>query len=252
MKTFATLFAIASSLVLPSMADGPGFILGTWWKMENTPSDGLRDITFPMSMPNATHESGYYFMQSFFFEGTGEVGYTGLQPREDADNKSVVHGVFSSFIDGTTTDDANCHDGADDGPGVSCAVEIKVPSYDHLYHLVIENTKDTTWKGTLLDTVTKEETHIGSFTLPSKAKGITDSFQSIVEYYPWNDGRQTLPCDELPWTEAYFGVPTTKTKGAGPGHIDPFKEINEQCKNKVNFKQSEKDGGYIPECGFRK
>lgn len=252
MKIRSTLFALAASFVLPSMADGPGFILGTWWNMENTPADGLKDITFPMSMPNATHESGYYFMQSFLFENVGHSGYTGLQPRPNSGSNSVVHGVFSSFVNGSTTTDANCHDGADSGPGVSCAVEINVPSYDHLYHLVVENTEGTTWKGTLVDTVTNDETHIGSFTLPSQAKGIKSSFRSIVEYYPWNGGPSTLPCDKLPWTEAYFGPPTTNTPGAGPGSINPFAQENPQCNGKVDFKQTKtSDGGYIPQCGFK-
>ncbi|KAJ8657832.1 hypothetical protein O0I10_006359 [Lichtheimia ornata] len=252
MKVLATLFAITATYVLPSMADGPGFILGTWWDTTYGPADGLKDITFPMSMANATHESGYYFMQSFIFQGVGGTGYTGLQPRPDSGSSSVVHAVFSSFVNGSTTDDANCHDGADFGPGVSCAVDINVPSYDHLYHLVVENTEGTKWKGTLVDTVTNEETHIGSYTLPSNAKGIDHHFRGVVEYFPWNGGQKTLPCDKLPWTQAYFGPPTTNTPGAGDGWLIPFVQQNPQCNDKVNFHQTEtSDGGYITECGFK-
>ena len=64
-------------------------------------------------MANAPQESGFYFAQQFNFNNVDEVGYCGVQPRAASDGNSIVHGVFSSFQNGTTTDNPNCSNGAD-------------------------------------------------------------------------------------------------------------------------------------------
>jgi hypothetical protein len=88
-------------------------------------------IGFPFSITNAPHETLYYFAEEFNFKGESDVGYTGLQPRPnvtiDGRSFAVIHGVFSSFIKGSTTVDPNRSLGADGGPGVSCAVNLIAP-----------------------------------------------------------------------------------------------------------------------------
>jgi hypothetical protein len=103
----------------------------------------------------------------------------------DSDKKPVIHAVFSSFVNGSTTTDGNCHNGADGGPGVSCSVEFSAP-YANGFGLEIHNTQGTTWNGTVVDATTGEKVHIGSYTLPAGTKGITKSQVGFVEYYPWN------------------------------------------------------------------
>ncbi|KAF8185246.1 hypothetical protein K438DRAFT_1973957 [Mycena galopus ATCC 62051] len=82
---------------------------------------GFEDITFPMTIVEADHFSGYYFAKQFTF-GNSSIGYTGRRPRPDSGGLSGLHGVFSSFIVGTTTTDPNCKNGADGGAGVSCGI----------------------------------------------------------------------------------------------------------------------------------
>ncbi|KAF7795891.1 hypothetical protein EIP86_007058 [Pleurotus ostreatoroseus] len=203
--------------------------------MANTPSAGLKDITFPINMANAAHKSGYYYAMQYGFVGLSDIGYTGIQPRPDnAQGQSVVHGVFSSFVNGTTTSDANCHLGADNGPGVSCAVEIAVSSgYAHTYKFEVRNAGGTTWVGTMIDALTGVRTHIGSWTLPAGSGGIESSQLGFVEYYLWND-KQNHPCNTLPKTQVFFGTPTTKTSGAGPGKLGtPYEYGN--CVGQVGF-----------------
>ena len=191
-------------------------------------------------MPNAAHKSGYYYAQQFSFTDQKDVGYTGLQPREDSsDGNPIIHAAFSSFVAGTTSSDENCSDGADGGAGVSCAVDVS-SSYAHGYLLRVKNTEGTTWTGTLVDELDGTETHVGSYTLPEGSGGIQGSQVGFVEYYPWNSGSHT--CDQLPWTEVTFGVPTTSS--GGMGSLGDAYEYGD-CVGKVDFGTKRVEGDAV-------
>ncbi|GFF44427.1 hypothetical protein IFM46972_07541 [Aspergillus udagawae] len=222
-------------------------LVGLSWSVSNTPSSGLKDITFPISMTDAPHKTGFYFAQQFAFNGLSDVGYTGLQPRPDASGSSIVHAVFSSFVAGTTSTDQNCSDGADGGAGVSCSVEIPAP-YAPLYDLVVKNTGGTTWKATLVDTATGKSTHVGSYKLPSGAGGIKSDQEGFVEYYPWN-GMASHSCSSLPYTNVTFGTPRTSTPGAGSGQLNKPYEYGD-CVGTANFDVRKTDQGYQVTVGF--
>ncbi|GAB1213994.1 hypothetical protein ATERTT37_003150 [Aspergillus terreus] len=232
---------LASTTLLPLASA----LVGLEWKVSNVPTAGLTDITFPISIANAPHETGYYFAEQFAFTGASDVGYTGLQPRPDANGASIVHAVFSSFVAGSTSTDPNCSDGADGGPGVSCSVEIAAP-YEHMYHLVIKNTCGTTWTGTLVDTVLKNSTHIGKYTLPAGAGGIQDTQLGFVEYYPWNSGSHT--CDQLPYSNATFGAPTSSVAGTEGSLAKPYEYGD--CVGQVNFDVQGSEAEWAVAVGF--
>ena len=143
-------------------------------------------------------------------------------------------------MDGSTTKDANCHLGADGGPGVSCAVDFN-GTYAHTYNLDVRNTEGSTWTGTAIDTVTGIGTHIGTFTLPKG--GTTLAWQiGFVEYF-----FPTPPCNQLPYTSVVFGVPTTD---AGVGRLDDPYEVGD-CAGQDNFRFSRTaDNGLDISAGF--
>jgi hypothetical protein len=236
-------------IIITSLAGLGSALVGNDWSIEDVPDAGLQDITFPFNMAKAPHVTGYYFAQQYSFVNVDQIGYTGLQPREDKDGQSIVHGVFSSFQGGTTSDHPNCSEGADGGPGVSCAVEI-VGDYSHTYHCVVENIGDTTWRGSLVDTVTGESVVIGLWSLPAGAGGIQASQGGFVEYYPWNDGKEH-GCETLPWTEATFGSPFSSTKSAGNGSITSVYEYG-GCEGKAGFSKEETSDGWDIKVGFSK
>lgn len=246
MKTSSHFLSAASALLplLPA-AQAQAY---TSWEVADVPSSGLKDISFPMSIANAPHVTGFYFAQQFNFVGQDDVGYTGLQPREDSDSSSIIHAVFSSFIAGTTSDDDNCSDGADGGAGVSCAADIPA-TYDGTYQLKISNTEGTTWTGTLVHPNSGNESHIGTYTIPSGSGGITGSQAGFVEYYPWNspDPHQ---CSDLPHTSIVFGSPTTSTEGAGDGRLGEGYEGGD-CVGKVNFKTEQTSDTVKITVGFQ-
>lgn len=237
MKTLSILAAGASFLPLTSA------LVGWTWTVENTPDDGLKDITFPMNLEYTQHQSGYYFAQQFNYVNIKEVGYAGLQPREDASNGSIIHAAFSSFQDGTTSDDPNCSEGADGGPGVSCSVDFP-GTYSHTYNVYVKNDQGTTWTGTVVDSVTSEETHIGTYTLPSGAKGIEGSQTGFIEDYQGHDAA------ELPYTNVTVSVPSTSTQGATGKMEQPYEYGD--TKGQVDFEFVKlSNGGYQMSCGFK-
>jgi hypothetical protein len=208
MNSFSTLLLALSSLLSLSTA-----LCDISWNIPNVPSQGLQDVTFSFNIASAPHTSGYYFAQQFGFVGLSDVGYTGLQPRPDSDSSSIIHAVFSSFINGTTSTDSNCGNGADGGEGVSCAVEFS-GSYSDTWNLVVANAGGTTWTGTAVNSATNEQQHIGTYILPSEAGGIQDSEVGFVEYFPWNTD-PSLTCADLPSTEGTFYPPTTQSSSVG-------------------------------------
>ncbi|KAF9294646.1 hypothetical protein BGZ74_011159 [Mortierella antarctica] len=120
---------------------------------------------------------------TYSFKNVAEIGYTGLQPREDKDGNSIVHAAFSSLQGGTTTKHPNCSTDADSGPGVICSVDIK-GDYSHTYNLTVENTDGTTWRGTLVDE-TGTSTVVGEWTLPEGAEKLVRGEGGFVDYLPW-------------------------------------------------------------------
>lgn len=219
----------ASALILAVLpaANAQAYIS---WEMSEVPESGLEDISFPMSIANAPHEEGFYFAHQFNFVDQEDVGYTGLQPREDSNESSIIHAVFSSFIEGTTSDDENCSEGADGGPGVSCAADIPAP-YDAQYELRITNDEGTTWTGTLVDSDSGDESHIGTYTIPEGSGGITDGQMGFVERYVGTDN-----CAEVPFTSVTFGSPTSNTEGAGDGSLGDAYEGGD-CQGQIDFQK---------------
>lgn len=236
-----TLAAVTS--LWPNLAVG---LAGLDWSVADTPPEGLKDITFPMKIAEADHEEGYYYAQQYDFEGTG-MGYTGIQPVPDADGKSQLRVIFSSFTAGTTTDHENCSDGADGGEGVSCKLMINA-NYDDTFSLEIRNTEGTTWSGTIVSKETGAESHIGTYTLPGESGGITGGQVGFVEYYPWN-GMPSHECSEIIKTSIIFGNPTTETDGAGEGSVGEGYE-NGDCVGEAGFKTQQTSEGTQITVGF--
>ncbi|KAJ6595164.1 hypothetical protein DFH09DRAFT_1136346 [Mycena vulgaris] len=244
MRLSPSLGFVASLMGLLPMAHA---LVGSSWSITNVPSTGLTDITFPITIVEADHISGYYFAQQYGFVGSS-IGYTGIQPRPDSGGNSVLHGVFSSFVAGSTTSDANCHTGADGGPGVSCAVEWN-GVYNRTYDFVVQTSGVRTWVGTAVDTVTGTKIHIGTYTLPVGASGIQSSQAGFVEWYPWNGGIPPNHCARLPYQKTIFGTP--RTTHAGSVGTQSLSYEYGDCVGQVAFHTEKVASGVENNCGFR-
>ncbi|KAF9460025.1 hypothetical protein BDZ94DRAFT_1266931 [Collybia nuda] len=236
----SSMFFAAVASLMPTLAMG---LVGISWNVTGVPSSGLRNITFPFNIAQTPHRSGYYFAQQFNFVGQRDVGYAGLQPRPDSNGQPIIHGVFSSFIAGTTTSDPNCHTGADGGPGVSCSVDFP-GRYADTWNVEISNVVGTTWRGDLFNTVTGSRVHIGTYTLPPGTQGIAGNQLGFVEYYPWNSGTHT--CNSLPYSSVTFGVPRSSV---GRGSLSDAFEYGD-CVGKVGYRSSRDALGVRVQVGF--
>jgi hypothetical protein len=219
--------------------------------MSNVGLSGINDITFPITIVEADHFSSYYFAQQFFFMGGPGVGYIGAQPRPDKEGKSVLHAAFSSFINGTNTTNMNCHPGADENTyGVSCAVDWN-GTYRHMYDFeVAYNSTTKLWVGTVVDTVTHERIHIGSYKLPAGLEGLGYTEDGFVEWYPWNNKQPSQHCERLPYQKTIFGTPRTIHVGL-IGTLELATESKEShCPSKVKFHTKRVAGGVEVSCGF--
>ncbi|KAF9557413.1 hypothetical protein CPC08DRAFT_736741 [Agrocybe pediades] len=246
MKITAPSLAFITSLL--SVLPAAHALIGTTWSVTNVPASGLTDITFPITIVEADHISGYYFAQQFGFVGLNDVGYTGIQPRPDRNGQAVLHGVFSSFVAGTTTTDANCHTGADGGPGVSCSFEWN-GVYGRQYNFEVKTSGNRLWVGTAVDSVTGQRIHIGSFTLPIGSQGVKSSQVGFVEWYPWNGGEPPNHCAKLPYQKTIFGNPTTTHAGSVGTQNLPYEYGD--CVGQVAFQAARVAGGVVNNCGFR-
>jgi len=197
------LLLLRAAAVLPSTLAAITLAYVPW----DVPNNDVKHAVFPMNISKAPYRSGYYFVQYFILNGQTTGNYIGLQPQDDG----TVHAVFSTFMDGSTTSDDNCHRGPG-GRGVKCAVDLQ-GTYSNTYDLDLRNIEGTTsWTGTAIDTVTGISTHIGTFILPSGSGTTLAWHRGLVAYLP-----STLPCSELPNTSVVFGVPRTD---AGVGTLN--------------------------------
>ncbi|MFJ3957544.1 DUF3472 domain-containing protein [Arthrobacter sp. NPDC090010] len=188
------------------------------WSVSGAPSSGLSSTTFPITVAPATaRRAGTYFAMQFGFTGQTELGYTGLQPRPDANGSGRLRGVFSSFIPGTTSSDRNCTPGADGGPGVSCGLEFNAV-YGHTYNMVVSQTGTNTWSGSAVDTVTGTSTHIGSYTLPAGSGNLKPSQSGFIEYY------DVPSCSQQQKYDVTFGAPSS---GSLTGAVSWVKEYGD-------------------------
>ncbi|MEV0321377.1 hypothetical protein ACIBKX_34145 [Streptomyces sp. NPDC050658] len=222
-------------------AVGGGNVLVNW-SIPGTPSAGLTNITFPITVNPATaHKAGTYFAQQYDFADA--MGYTGLQPRENNGDTERLSARFSTFTAGASTSDPLCHEGADGGPGVTCAVDFD-GVYGHRYDIKVERSGTDTWKGTATDTVTGKSTHLGAWTLPAGSGNLQGSQVGFVEYYAG------IPsCAEMPRTDGVFGGPTSTDAGGLSGTTRASHEYSD-CVGESDYHAEDDGSGTHVTRGF--
>lgn len=216
----------------------PGGNVHVDWNINALPaSTTVSNLTFRFSLNNDTlHGLGTYYAQQFYFDNPGSgdnTAYLGLQPQPDSNGQSYLRAVFSSFIAGSTSTDANCSDGADGGAGVSCGLVFPA-DYSHDYEFTVHKTAEHTWSGDVLDKQTGNVVHAGSWTLPESVTNLQPSGSGFMEYYRhYQDGYDwfTFPsCDRLAKSDIVYGPVSTTDAGGAVGNVtNPYEYNSEQC-----------------------
>lgn len=236
--TLAAAGALAAPVLQPTAAQAEeqpfGGNVSYAWEIPDAPPSGLNSLTVPMTIHEDSERiDGTYVATQFTFAGVEDVGYMGLQPRPDEDGQPRLHGVFSSFVPGTTSEDPQCSDGADGGAGVSCANDFDAV-VGRTYDLEVARSGADTWTGTAIDTVTGERHHIGTYTLPAKSGKLQNSQVGFVENY-WNHSRT---CEGIQRIDTTIGRPRS---GGHVGSVSSPKEYGD-CLGEANYAASEQDG----------
>ncbi|MEU1707641.1 RICIN domain-containing protein [Streptomyces sp. NPDC005706] len=223
--------AVFLGAITPTSAQTFGGNVAVSWSIPNAPAAGLTNISFPITVhPETSHTAGTYFAQQFDFLNGNQGAYTGLQPRPSINGRERLRGVFSTFQSGSTTNDPNCYQGADGGPGVSCGYEFDAV-YGRTYNMVLQRTSGTTWTGAAVDTTTNQSTHIGSWTLPASNGNIKPSQGGFVEYYDTPGG-----CSQLPRVNVTFDGPTST--GTSTGGTTRAQYEYGECTGQANYQSA--------------
>ncbi|MFC0672732.1 DUF3472 domain-containing protein [Brachybacterium hainanense] len=245
LRTITT--ALGAALLAPALITGPAQAAGTQeeqpfggnvsyaWEIPGAPASGMTSLTMPMTIhEDSARIDGTYVAAQYNFTGQEHVGYMGLQPREDTpDGTPRLHGVFSSFIPGTTSTDPNCSDGADGGAGVSCANDFDaVPG--RTYEVEVRRSGKDTWTGTVVDPVQGKRFHIGTYTLPAGSGKLVNKQVGFVENY-WNHSRT---CEGIQRIDTTVGRPRT---GGLQGRADSPREYGE-CVDQAGYSAAVVDG----------
>ncbi|MFC0041853.1 RICIN domain-containing protein [Actinomadura rayongensis] len=234
---------ILLSVAHPASASVGGGNVSIGWSIPGTPAQGLTNITFPIAANPATDpRGGTFFAQQYNFQHN-VMGYIGLQPRADKNGKQRLDAHFSLFGDGASTTDANCHPGADNGGGVTCATEFDAV-YGHTYDLTVTRTATDTWTGTATDTVTGAKTHIGTYKVPAGSGTLTGGQAGFVEYFAG-----VPSCAEMPRADVTFGGPTSTDAGGLTGTTKAGKEYSD-CVGKGDYRAVQVGNGVRLTRGF--
>lgn len=247
MKSFLTLAAILGSA--QTTLGSSGHIINQVSSFSQTDAGGLSDITFPVQLGQVDHSRGYYFAQTWYFDISADeqAAYIGLQPRSNSQGKTVLHAAFSSFVAGTKSSHPNCSDGADDGSGVSCAIDVQGASYDTVWNLVVESTGSNTWRGRMVDSSSGASHEIGIWTIPESGLISKSPMINFFEWYPFNT-EDTPDCSTLPKASVTFYLPTSDS-GSGASYDTPY-EVG-SCKRHSNAAWKElSDGAWFQSAGF--
>ncbi|ELY5941310.1 hypothetical protein SNN83_004487, partial [Cronobacter malonaticus] len=227
-----------------------GNVSVTWAMKGMDMSKRLTNVSFPFVVNKDTlRKSGTYFAQQFFFDGVNNGAYLGLQPREDKNGKTYIRGVFSSFIEGSTSTDSNCSDGADGGAGVSCGFEFPA-SYGEEYTITVTKTNNTTWSGDAIHRKSGQVIHIGSWSLPDNVGDIMPSGGGFIEYYAYYEPgypQFVVPeCDKLAKVDVIFGPVQSTNYGGVVGDIsNPYEYNTKECLSEASGYSAVPNENYI-------
>lgn len=194
---------------------------------DDTPAPKAVDRpTFPFFIGNTTLRDypTTYLAQQFGWIAQKNIGYLGLQPRPDKCGRQILHGVFSTFVDGAKSTDAHCGDGADSGPGVSCAVDFET-TYGSSYNMTIRKVGDDSWSCELEDSSTGKTIHVGSYEIPAGSGMLQTWSSGFLEYIIGSPEWTVSSCSKLPKFDALIGPVYTEYGVGAIGSIEaPYEQ----------------------------
>jgi hypothetical protein len=209
-------------------------VQGTYTNMSWAyPVNGYSTMNHQLTVEAVTQDAPYFWAHQFGIV-SGEGGYIGLQSggyrKNGTIGKSAVFSIFGAGIEGTAeacnVEQADFDGGP--GAGTSCIIPFEWV-LGHKYDLKIVKGATTSngivWTGTIVDTVTSEETKIADIKVPLTWKGMGDASYLWSEYF----GPTITDCTTQPYSKVRYGIPLADTT-IKPSTVTNTLPSNTDCK----------------------
>ena len=174
--------------------------------------DGFGELVFPMMVSDEPVEgTSYFWAQQFFFDGTGDGGYTGMQTGGIA-NGSVVGKmlIFSMWnaLSAVPGPDATCEPFGGEGIGQSCRLPFEWRE-KVVYRFAVRFVTDHQWSVSAADPTLPGERLLGTIVVPDAWGKLRPPTAGFTEYFGG-----VASCTAIPEATAMMFSPTAD--GASP------------------------------------
>lgn len=186
---------------------------GYYWSLPKPSGGSWDEIVFPIHFLEIPRETGWFAACQFYFDGSDNGGYIGLQPRPG----QIMETRFSVFGAGArVVDTGRCHAGADGGAGVTCdGGRYNVGPYSWYYLKVARRSPGSRiWEGTMYDENRQNPAPLGAWEL-SHDGGLHTEGPGFLERY------RHCECNQLPRIVVDFGRPANWPTGLRGKSFNP-------------------------------
>jgi len=168
--------------------------------------DGFGEYVFPMMIRQEPVDgTGYFWAQQFFFDGTTDGGYTGMQTGGIANGMNVGKLFIVSIwnaLSAVPGPGAECEPFGGEGVGQSC--RLALPWREKVaYRFAIRFVTDHQWSLHVVDPTLPGERLVGTITVPDTWGKLSPSTAGFTEYFAG-----TSACETVPEATALMYAPT--------------------------------------------
>jgi hypothetical protein len=154
------------------------------------------ELVFPFTIEDEpVAGSSWFWAQQFFFEGTTEGGYIGVQANGILGGRIVGKMLIGSIwnaTEATAGPTGSCEPFGGEGIGYSCRLAFAWRE-NVTYRMIVRESQEDWWSIVVLDPATNTETLLGDIHVPPEYGRIRPPTAGFAEYYGEVDACQTLP-----------------------------------------------------------
>jgi hypothetical protein len=159
--------------------------------------------------------SSWFWAQQFFFDGTTQGGYIGVQANGILGGQVVGKMMIGSIwdaIEATPGPSGSCEPFGGEGVGYSCRLPFEWRE-NITYRMVVRESAEDWWSIIMIDPTTNTETLLGDIHVPAEYGRIRPPTAGFAEYYGTVES-----CETLPHAVALLHAPTAD--GTDPTSVD--------------------------------
>jgi hypothetical protein len=191
----------------------PGGIADTHAQFAGGP---FAEIVYPFTIEDEPVDgSSWFWAQQFFFEGTTEGGYIGVQANGILGGQVVGKMLIGSIWNATEATPGpagSCEPFGGEGIGYSCRLAFDWRE-NVAYRMIVRESQEDWWSILVIDPATNIETLLGDIHVPPEYGRIRPPTAGFAEYYG-----EVNTCETLPHAVALLHAPIAD--GTAPTSVD--------------------------------